>query len=121
MTFFRHLHQPLQVLDVPDGGPQRLHLAEPLVGALTGQVVPQLSVALVNALHALPLPLVALLDERRLEGTLVDAEVSVVGVERGQVRQDPAGAPQRALIQAEGRGVHGGGVEEDGDGGGQRL
>lgn len=100
-----HLHQALQVLDVPDGGPQRLHLAEALVGALTRQVVPEFGVALVHAPHPLPLALVALLDEGRLEGTLVHAEVAAV-VEGGQVGQQP-GAPQR---------VHARRVEEEGHG-----
>lgn len=109
-------HQALQVLDVPDGGPQRLHFAQPLVGALTRQVVPQLGVTLVHTPDPLTLALVTLLDERRLKGTLVHAEVSVM-VEGGQVGQEPwAGAPQGALI-----GVHAGGVEEEGDGAGQRV
>ncbi len=110
------LHQALQVFDVPDGGSQRLHLAEPLVGALTRQVVPQFGVTLVHTPHPLTLPLITFLDERRLERTLVHAEVSVM-VEGSQVGQEPrAGAPQRALI-----GVHAGGVEEEGDGAGQRT
>jgi len=116
------LHQALQVFDVPDGGPQRLHLAEPLVGVLTRQVVPQLGVALVHALYPLTLALIPLLDERWLKRTLVDAEVSVV-VEGGQVGQEPRAtvAPQRALVEAEAGGFHAGGVEEEGDGAGPRV
>ena len=108
------LHQSLQVLDVPDGGAQSLNLAEAFVGALTRQVVPQFGVALVHALYPLTLAFVSFLDERRLEGTLVHAEVSVV-VEGGQVRQQPgARAPQRTFVEAEASGVHPGGVDEEG-------
>lgn len=105
------LHQSLQVFDVADGGPQRLHLAEPLVGALTRQMVPQFGITLVHTLHPLTLPLVPFLDERRLERTLVDAEVSVV-VEGSQVGQESgARAPQRTFVQAEASRVHTWGVE----------
>lgn len=110
------LHQALQVLDVPDGGSQRLHLAEPLVGALTRQMIPQFGVTLVHTSHPLTLSFITFLDERWLKGTLVHTEVSVV-VEGGKVGQEPgAGGPQRTLV-----GVHAGGVEEEGDGAGQRV
>lgn len=102
------LHQALQVFDVPDGGPQRLHLAEPLVGAVARQVVPQLGVALVHTPHPLTLSLVTFLDESWFEGTLVHAEVSTV-VEGGQVGQG-------ALVLLRVRGT-----QEKRDGTGQRV
>lgn len=99
-------HQALQVLDVPDGGSQCLHLTQPLVsGAAAWQVVPQLGVALVHTAHTLPLALVPLLDEGGFEGTLEDTEgpmvvgVVRVGMEGGQVGQQPrTPGPQRSLV-----------------------
>jgi len=105
------LHQALQVGDVPDGGPERLHLAEPLVGAGPREAVPQRGVAPVHAAHALALALVPLLDEGRLQRALEHAEVSVV-VEGAQVGGAQVGGQQPG-------GHGGGGVQQEGHGAGE--
>lgn len=92
------LQQLLEVLDVADGGAERLHLAEPPVRQLAGQVVSQARVALVHAPHPLPLALVAPAEEGGLEGALQ--------------RQGQAGRPRGA---APGRPRPARGVQTPGD------
>lgn len=64
------LQQLLEVLDVTDGGAERLHFAEALVRQLAGQVSSEARVALVHAAHPLPLAFVALAEEGGLEGAV---------------------------------------------------
>lgn len=64
------LQQLLEVLDVADGGAERLHFAEAPACQLPGQVVSEACVPLVHAAHPLPFALVALAEEGGLEGAV---------------------------------------------------
>lgn len=70
------VQQALQVFDVAYCSSQGLHFAEAPVSKFLGQVLPQARVALVHAAHPLPLPLVPLPNEGRLEGIVIDAHVA---------------------------------------------
>lgn len=95
------LQQLLQLLDVADGGAQRLHLAEPLARQLARQVLAEARVALVHTAHALPLALVALAqkgglgDAPKRQGRVRPSPRAVRGI---LAHRDPAGLPpgQRA-------------------------
>lgn len=95
------LQQLLQLLDVADGGAQRLHLAEPLASQLPRQVLAEARVALVHTAYALPLALVALAqkgglgDAPQWQGRARPSLGAVCGI---LARGDPAGLPpgQRA-------------------------
>lgn len=70
------VQQALQVFDVAYCSSQGLHFAEALVSEFLGQVLPEACVALIDAAHPLPLPLVPLPNEGRLEGIVIDAHVA---------------------------------------------
>lgn len=97
------LQQLLQVLDVADGGAQRLHFAEAPARQLPGQVVSEARVPLVHAAHPLPLALVALAEEGGLEGA-VQRQVQV-GPSRGAARRvQVQGDPERVTQRKAGQG-----------------
>lgn len=103
------LQQLLEVLDVADGGAERLHFAEALVRQLAGQVISEARVPLVHAAHPLPLALVALAEKGGFEGAV--QRQGQVGPSRGaaavrplpahsvQTPGDPEGVPQREAEQ----------------------
>ena len=96
------LQQLLEVLDVADGGAERLHLAEAPARQLPWQVVSEARVPFVHAAHALPLALVALAEEGGLEGAV--QRQGQVGPSPGAARVihmqgDPEGVPQREAGQ----------------------
>lgn len=99
------LQQLLQLLDVADGGAQRLHLAEPLASQLARQVLAEARVALVHTAHALPLALVALAqkgglgDAPRRQGRARPSSRAVRGI---LARGDPAGLPPGQRAQRRG-------------------
>lgn len=97
------------MLDVADGSSQGLHFAEAPGGEFLGQVLPEAGVALVHTAHPLPLPLVPLPNEGRLQGIIVDAHVArkwdvgdatcvpttgLLPVRWVQVEGNPQGLPQ---------------------------
>lgn len=89
------LQQLLQMPDVADGGAERLHLAEPPLGQLAGQVVAQARVPLVDAAHPLPLALVAPAEEGGPEGAVPGRPLPARGVPEGLPRGGAGRGPRQ--------------------------
>lgn len=97
------VQQLLEVLDVADGGAERLHFAEAPASQVPGQVVSEARVPLVHAAYPLPLALVALVEEGGLEGAV--QRQGQVGPSRGAARGvQMQGDPERVTQRKAGQG-----------------
>lgn len=99
-TSVRYLcvQQALQVFYVVYGRPQGLHFTEPLVLQLLRQMFPEPCVAFIDAAHPVPLALVALADERRLEGVVAHP---VMQVQVGEATIGEALSPHRVQVEGQ--------------------
>ena len=80
----------LQVVNVLDGGSEGFHFAESLVQVLLRQVVAELRVAVIDALHPLPFSLIPPPDKGRPVGVVAPSVVA--GLESKGLAQGPRGA-----------------------------
>lgn len=69
------VQQRLQVVNVLDGSPEGLHLAESFLQVFLWQMLSELGVAFVDTPHSLPFPLISFPDKGRPRGVVTPAVV----------------------------------------------